>query len=164
MQRDQNQNADSKMPMAQKIDFQIREPGQWGAELKKDPIPASCCHSDVLKYILVNCRELSFIRVYKRVEAHQDKDNEWDKMKREAQLNTICDGGAKRRIYSIEDIENERQEPFPLEHVYVDGAKMTSDTGTEIRYATHQVLAKELFHDQKALTSKQCEEVSWRDL
>ena len=41
---------------------------------------------------------------------------------------------------------------------------MTSDTGPEIRYVVDQVLAKELFHDQKALTSKQCEEVSWRDL
>ena len=48
--------------------------------------------------------------------------------------------------------------------MYVDGAKMTSDTGPEIRYAVHQVLAKDLFHDQKVLTAKKFEEVAWRDV
>ena len=63
-------------------------------------------------------------------------------------------------------MESKRQELFPLEPVcvYVDGLKMTSDTGPDIRYTAHWVLAKEFFHKQKVLTARQFKEVAWREL
>ena len=136
------------------------------AELPPYRVPASCRHSDVLKNVLINCRELTFTRTYRHVDAHQDREKNWDEMVREEQLNTVCDGGAKKKIFDVEDIESESQEPFPLEPVcvYVNGEKMTSDTGPEIRYAAHRVLAKELFHSQKVLTARQFEEVAWREV
>jgi hypothetical protein len=42
------------------------------AELPPYQIPSCCRHSNILKMILVNCRELTFSRKYCHVEAHQD--------------------------------------------------------------------------------------------
>ena len=64
------------------------------AELPPCRIPSRCRHSDVLKNILVNCGCLTFTRTYLHVDAHQDKEKDWEAMTRQAQLNTICDAGA----------------------------------------------------------------------
>jgi hypothetical protein len=39
-------------------------------------IPSRCCHSNILKTILIHCRGLSFTTQYTHVKAHQD-DNAW---------------------------------------------------------------------------------------
>lgn len=49
-------------------------------------IPTRCKHSDILKNILVNCSNLSFIREFKHVKAHQDDGVRFDLLDRPAQL------------------------------------------------------------------------------
>ena len=136
------------------------------SELPPNRIPTRCKHSDVLKNILVNCSKLTFTTTYLHVDAHQDEDKEWEEMERPGQLNTICDAGAKNKIYKVEDDSALKQVIFPLEPmcIFVNGKKMTSDTGPELRYAAHRVLAKDFFHEYKILFRNQFEEVVWMEV
>jgi hypothetical protein len=61
-------------------------------------IPSRCCHSDILKTILVSCRGLTFTTFYLPVKAHQDNKDLSTKLSRKAQLNCICDHAVKLRI------------------------------------------------------------------
>jgi len=61
-------------------------------------IPSQCCHSDILKNILVNCRDLSFTTYYSQIKAHQDNNASFDMLSQKAQLNCICNHAAKQRI------------------------------------------------------------------
>ena len=133
------------------------------AELPPYRIPSRCKHSDILKNILVNCGGLTFSRTYLHVDAHQDKEKEWDEMTRQAQLNTICDAGAKGEVYNVKEVKELSSRTFPLEPicVFVNGTKMTTDTGPEIRYAAQRVMAKKFFHDYGILFGAEFEEVSW---
>jgi len=139
--------------------------GALGRVSKLPPhrIPSRCKHSDILKNILVNCNDLSFERVYEHVDAHQDDDKEWDQLTREAQLNCACDSGAKRVIHGCAADELPRQRPFPLESicVFVEGEKMTSDTGSHIRFAAQLQLAKQFYNRHGVLTTRQFNQVDW---
>jgi hypothetical protein len=61
-------------------------------------IPSRCKHSDILKNILVNCRDLTFSLNYSHVKAHQDDKMPFDKLSRTSQLNCICNHLAKQRL------------------------------------------------------------------
>ncbi len=61
-------------------------------------IPSRCKHSDILKNILVNCRDLSFSVHFSHIKAHQDDKTSFDKLSWKAQLNCICDHLAKQRV------------------------------------------------------------------
>jgi hypothetical protein len=50
-------------------------------------IPWLCCHRDILKTILVHCRDLSFTVHYSHVRAHQDNSTTFTQLSRKAQLN-----------------------------------------------------------------------------
>ena len=58
-------------------------------------IPSRCKHLDILKNILVNCRNLTFTLHYLHVKAHQDENVAFDKLSRKLQLNCICNHLAK---------------------------------------------------------------------
>ncbi len=97
-------------------------------------IPSRCRHSNILKTILVHCRGLFFTTYYTHVRAHQDNNTTFDKLRRRAQLNCICDHAAKQRL-SLDGMEDETHVGlFPLESVgvFVGTQKMTSDTGNDI--------------------------------
>ncbi len=61
----------------------------------------------------------------------------WDELSREAKLNAACNAGAKAMLRSQDITDLPQQEVFPLEPIcmFVEGTKMTSDTGAHIRYA-----------------------------
>ena len=68
------------------------------ANLPPHRIPTKCRHSDILKNVLVNCTNLSFMLPYTHVKAHQDDLNDFSNLPRPAQLNIHCDGTAKSVI------------------------------------------------------------------
>jgi hypothetical protein len=104
------------------------------AELPSFRVPSRCRHSNILKTILVNCGGLTFSRKYCHVEAHQDDKMRWEELSREVQLNAACVAGAKAMIRRQDITDLPQQEAFPLELIcmFVDGKKMTSDTGPHI--------------------------------
>ena len=97
-------------------------------------IPSQCQHSDILKNILMHCRDLSFAMYYTHIKAHQDNHTSFQNLDRKAQLNCICDHAAKFRIATDGQDRPAPGELFPLKTVgvYVRGEKMTSDTGGSI--------------------------------
>jgi hypothetical protein len=107
-------------------------------------IPSRCRHLDILKTIMVNCASLSFHREYHHVAAHQDNHPRWEDLSRAAQLNSACDAGAKAILRSQDVTNLPPQEAFPLEPIcmFVEGTKMTSDTGAHIRYAAGRQIAR----------------------
>ena len=97
-------------------------------------IPTRCRHSDILKNILVNCRDLSFTTYYSHIKAHQDDKTSFKNLCRKAQLKCICDHAAKFCIATDGPEQPAPGKLFPLKSVgvYVCGEKMTSDTGGSI--------------------------------
>jgi hypothetical protein len=112
-------------------------------ELPPYRVPTCCRHSDILKTILVNCGGLIFSRKYCHVEAHEDDKVRWEELSHEVQLNAACNAGAKAMIHLSQ------QKPFPLKPIcmFVEGKKMTSDTGPHIRYLVGQQVAHLFFHE-----------------
>ncbi len=66
------------------------------------------------------------------MEAHQDDKVKWEELSHDAKLNAA----------DITDLP--QQEAFPLKPIcmFVEGKKMTSDTGPHIRYAAGQQVAR----------------------
>jgi hypothetical protein len=60
----------------------------------------------------------------------------WEELSHEAQLNAACNAGAKAMIRKQNITDLPQQEAFSLEPIcmFVEGKKMTSDTGPHIRY------------------------------
>ena len=129
-------------------------------------IPSRCRHSDILKTILVHCRGLSFTTLYVHIKAHQDDNKSFAQLSRKAQLNCICDQGAKQRI-AIDGAEGSAlSRMFPLEPVgmFVGGEKMTSDTGGKIRFWAHHQLARKYYKDHNILSPLQFDLVDWQSV
>jgi hypothetical protein len=105
------------------------------AELPPYRVPTRCRHSDILKTILVNCGGLTFSRNYCHVEAHQDDKVRWEELSHEAQLIAACNACVKAMIQKQDITDLPQQKPFPLEPIcmFVEGKKMTSDTGPHIQ-------------------------------
>jgi hypothetical protein len=129
-------------------------------------IPTRCQHSDILKNILVNCRDLSFTTYYLHIKAHQDNQTSFKNLCRKAQSNCICNHAAKFRIATDGQERPASGKLFPLESVgvYVRGEKMTSDTGESIRYWAHHQLAWQYYHEQRILSHKQYDAIDWRSI
>jgi hypothetical protein len=64
-------------------------------------IPAGWSHSNVLRNILINCRNLFFDRLYSHVKAHQDDIKECRNLTRPSQLNCTMDYHAKAALWNI---------------------------------------------------------------
>ncbi len=129
-------------------------------------IPSRCQHSDILKNILVNCRDLSFTTYYLHIKAHQDDQTSFKNLCRKAQFNCICDHAAKFRIATDGPERPAPGKLFPLElvGVYVCGEKMTSDTGGSIRYWAHHELTWKYYHEQHILSHEQYDAIDWRSI
>jgi hypothetical protein len=127
-------------------------------------IPSMCCHSDILKTILVHCRGLSFTTDYIQLKAHQDDKHSYDKLSRKAQLNCTCNHAVKVRIFTDRMETALPGKMFPLEPVgiFVENQKMTLDTGDQIWFCTHQRLARIYFHQHRILNTEQFDQVDWK--
>jgi hypothetical protein len=132
-------------------------------------IPSRCKHSDILKTILVNCRDMTFKLCYSHVKAHQDDSESFASLSRRAQLNCMCDYKAKEVITDTVMKGKSKSAPFPLEPIcmYVEDEKMTSDTGQQIRFAAHHQLARQSLTTptknggEAILSTEQFDEVDW---
>jgi hypothetical protein len=82
------------------------------------------------------------------VEAHQDERMQLEDLSRAAQLNVACNAGTKAMLYSQDITDLPRQEVFPQEPIcmFMEGTKMTSDTGAHNRYAVGRQVACTFFH------------------
>jgi hypothetical protein len=102
-----------------------------------------CHHSIILKTILVHCRDLSFTTHYSHVRAHQDDYTTFAQLSRKMQLNCICNHAAKQRIVTDGANGPVPSKMFPLEPIgiFVNGEKMTLETGGQIQFWAHHQLA-----------------------
>ncbi len=133
------------------------------AELPPCRIPTQYRYSGILKMILVNCGGLSFHWKYIHVEAHQDDSMRWGDLSRDAQLNAVCNAGAKAMLHSQDIMDLPQQEVFPLEPLcmFVKGTKMTSDMGAHIRYAAGQQVARTFFNKTSRMFTDAFDKVDW---
>ncbi len=129
-------------------------------------IPSRCQHSDILKNLLVNCRNLSFTLYYSHVKVHQDDNKFFKNLSRKAQLNCICDHTAKQQI-----VINGEEGPttggmFPLKPigVFIEGEKLTSETGDQLRFWAHLQLARIFYAKQGIMTHRQFDKIDWRSV
>ena len=115
-------------------------------------IPSRCRHSDILKTILVHCRDFFFTTYYTHIKAHQDDNKSFAQLSRKAQLNCICDHAAKQRMAMDGAEGSASSRMFPLEPIgiFVGGKKTTSETGGKIRFWAHHQLAREYYIDKKS--------------
>ena len=129
-------------------------------------IPSKCKHADILKNIMINCKNLPFSREYLHVRAHQDDKEGYDSLIRPAQLNCWADYEAKTVIWGRMGRKPISQKAFPLEPVviWVGGHKLSPDTSGELRYWVHKQIAKEVFVNLKLLDGEAFEEVAWRQV
>jgi hypothetical protein len=97
------------------------------------------------------------------VAAHQDDHTRWEDLTCAAQLNSACDAGAKAILCHHDVTDLPQQEAFPLESIcmFVDGKKMTSDTGAHIWYAAGRQVARSFFHQSSRMFSDAFDEVNW---
>ena len=126
-------------------------------------IPSKCRHSDVLKNIMIHCSSMSFDRLFSHVSAHQDDKEDFAKLSRESQLNCACDFGAKRVLLNLNPDDLPKQQQFPLEaiSVWAGKEKMTSDTGSSVRFHAHKNLARTEFEAAGILSHQQFSRVDW---
>jgi hypothetical protein len=82
-------------------------------------IPTKCSHSDILKNIMVNCSNLSFVRNFSHVKAHQDEGIEYGSLMRHAQLNCQIDNHVKKAIWEATPDPEAPTWQFPLEPICV---------------------------------------------
>lgn len=136
------------------------------ADLPPTRIPSRCSHPDILKTIMVNCINLTFIIHYRHVRAHQDETVQYHKLSRPSQLNCVMDLHAKRVIWGLEGRELPSQKTFLLEPVaiFVGNEKMTSGTGERIRFWAHRQLAQQTFHSLNILPGQAFDEVAWQQV
>ena len=95
--------------------------------------------------------------------AHQEDHTRWENLTRVAQLNLACDAGAKAIIRSTDVTNPPPQKAFPLEPIcmFVEGKKMTLDTGAHIRYAAGRRIAQSFFHQTSRMFTDAFDEVDW---
>ena len=126
-------------------------------------IPSKCRHSDVLKNIMIHCSAMMFDCLFSHVPAHQDDREDFENLSRQSQLNCTADFGAKRVLLSQNPYNLPKQQAFPLEaiSVWAGKEKMTSDTGSSIRYHMHKHLAREELAAAGVLTVQQFDRVDW---
>jgi len=112
---------------------------------------------------MVNCANLSFQQEYLHVVAYQDDHTRWKDMSRAAQLNLACNARAKAILRSQDVTNLPPREAFLLEPIcmFVEGKKMTSDTGAHVRYAAGRQIARSFFHQTSRMFTDAFDEVDW---
>ena len=126
-------------------------------------IPSRCKHADILKNILINCQGLGFDCSFSHVKAHQDDTIPFHQLDRPSQLNCMMDEMAKRAICSLHPDRLPRLRPFPMEPlvVSVGGSKITTDSGSRIRFWAHRQLARPIFTKRGILDPRAFDKVNW---
>ena len=75
---------------------------------------------------------------YEHVDSHQDKHKLWWHLTLEEQLNCVCDGLAKKAVHRsmtrLPGPEERYLLPEERAAVFVDGKKLTSEAGHEVRH------------------------------
>jgi hypothetical protein len=123
-------------------------------------IPSRCKHSDILKNILVNCHDLTFLAHYSHVKAHQDNTIPFNKFTR------ICDHLAKQRIGKSAQLKCQPNSLFPLKPIgiFITGTIFSSNLGQQLQSHIHRQLAKALFLRKKILSENGFDEVGWPEV
>jgi hypothetical protein len=129
-------------------------------------ILSRCWHSDILKSILLHCRDLTFTTYYLHIKAHQNENVSFNKLSRKAQLNCICDHTAKQRIMmdGAEGANPGRMFPLKPIGLFVRGEKMTSKTGRWFRFWAQHQLARRFYNNWKILCHEQFDLVDWTSI
>jgi hypothetical protein len=135
-------------------------------ELPPYRILSRCKHSNILKNILVNCHALSFTIHYLHVRAHQDDSTLFKNLSRKAQLNCICNHTTKQRIAIDGSGSCKSRCLFPLEPVgmFIQGEKLTSDTGELLRFWAHWQIVREYYCSRDTILYDQFDETDWWSL
>jgi hypothetical protein len=112
-------------------------------------IPKKCSHSNILKNIMVNCSNLSFVRNFSHVKAHQDKGIKYVSLTRHAQLNYQMNYHAKKAIWEATPDPEAPTRRLPLEPicVFLGKNKLTSDKGESLKFWTERQQARAYFYD-----------------
>jgi hypothetical protein len=139
---------------------------QGVTELPLYRIQSRCKHSNILKNILVNCRALSFTIHYLHVRAHQDDSSSFKNLSRKTQLNCICNHTAKQCIAIDGSGSCKSKRLFPLEPIgmFIQGEKLTSDTGELLCFWAQRQLAREYYCSRDTILYDQFDETDWWSL
>jgi hypothetical protein len=133
-------------------------------DLPSGRIPSRIKHADILKILMVHCKNFSFGCSYLHVKAHQDDRQSYYALTRPAQLNCQVDFYAKRVIWGLEGTQPPPQDMLPLEAlgVFAGKTKVTCGRGDVLRYWAHRTVAKRVFTKCNILMPDEFDEVAWR--
>jgi hypothetical protein len=126
-------------------------------------IPTECSHSDILKNIMINCNNLSFMKIFSQVKAHQDNDIKYGSLRRHAQLNYQMDYHAKKAIWeTIPDPEAPTKQ-FPLKPicVHLGKNKLTLDKGERLKFWVQQQQARSFYYNADIIYGPQFDTIDW---
>jgi hypothetical protein len=126
-------------------------------------IPSKCHHSDVLKNIMIHCSTMTFDHLFLHVPAHQVNREDFEHLSLQSQLNCVADFGAEQVLLSLNLDDLPKQQAFPLKaiSVWAGKEKMTSNTGSSIRYHAHKHLAREEIDAAEVMIFQQFDQVDW---
>ncbi len=112
---------------------------------------------------MIHCSLMTFDHLFSHVSAHQDDREEFENLSQQAQLNCACDFGTKRILLRQNPDDLPRQQLFPLEaiSIWAGKEKMTSDTGSSVRFHAHKNQALEEFDAAGILSFQQFTRVDW---
>jgi hypothetical protein len=97
---------------------------------------------------------------------HQDNSTSFKNLSRKAQLNCICDHTAKQRIAIDGSGSYKSGRLFPLEPIgmFIQGEKLTSNTGKLLCFWAHRQLAREYYCSRDTISYDQFDETDWWSL
>ena len=126
-------------------------------------IPSRCSHGDILKNILVNCSDLTFIRKFSHVPAHQDNHTNYEDLSRPSQLNFQMDYQAKLNIWDRDEYSNEKTERLPPKPICIllGKNKLTANNCNSLRFWVSKQIAKTTFYERKIMFGNVFDSVDW---
>ena len=103
---------------------------------------------------MVNCSNLTFLRIFPQVKAHQDDHIGCKSLMHSTQLNCQMDYHAKKTIWESDLNPEAPTCRFPLEPicVFLGRNKLTLDKGDAPRFWVQKQLARSQFHTANILT------------
>lgn len=127
-------------------------------------IPSRFRHANILKLILIHCKDEAAMRMYTHVRAHQDDIKDYDDLSRPSQLNCKMDAIAKQSIWDWEQYGKQNvKRKLPLEAltIQVGKDKVTSHAGNLVHFWAHQWLAWLHFSSKNILYPREFDTVDW---
>jgi hypothetical protein len=98
---------------------------------------------------MINCNNLSFMRIFSHVKAHQDDGIEYGSLLHHAQLNCQTDYPVKKAMRETIPDPEEPTKQFLLEPIciYLGKNKLTSDKGEWFKFRVQQQQARSFYHN-----------------